>query len=61
MQNIFLNQNIEKLCKESKVEMLQLFELVTYLAANKEISLQDAQEHISALLNNTNDTIKTAS
>lgn len=61
MQNIFLNQNIEKLCKESKVEMLQLFELVTYLAAKKEISLQDAQEHISALLNNTNDTIKTAS
>ncbi len=47
MQNIFLNQNILKLkkaCKDNKVEMLQLIELVTYLAANKEISVQDALE-----------------
>lgn len=51
MQNIFLSQNIEKLCKDNKVEMLQLFELVTYLIAKKEISLQDAQKHIGMLFN----------
>lgn len=51
MQKIFLNQNIEKLCKNNKAEMLRLFELVTYLVATKEISLQDAQGHINTILN----------
>lgn len=46
MQNIFLSQNIEKLSKE---EMLQLFELITYLAAKKEISLQDAERYINII------------
>lgn len=49
MQNIFLSQNIKKL---DKMEMLQLFELVTYLAARKEISLQDATKYTSILFNN---------
>ena len=47
MKTVFLSENISKLkkeCKNNKVEMLQLFELVTYLAANKEISVQDAIE-----------------
>ena len=47
MTTIFLNENITKLkkaCKDNKVEMLQLFELVTYLAANEEISVNDALE-----------------
>lgn len=48
MKTIFLSQNIEKLCKE---EMLQLFELVTYLAATKEISLQDAERYTNKLFN----------
>lgn len=51
MQNIFLSQKIKKLCKDSKMEMLQLFELITYLAATKEISLQDAQELTTILFN----------
>ena len=62
MQNIFLSQNIKKLCKDNKVEMLQTFELITYLAATKQISLQDAQEHTSTLFNMLEDlNIKTAS
>ena len=48
MKTIFLSQNIEKLCKE---EMLQLFELVTYLAAKKEISLQDAERYTTKIFN----------
>jgi len=51
MKTIFLSQNIEKLCKDNKVEMLQLFELVTYLAAKKEISLQDAERYSNKLFN----------
>lgn len=54
MKSIFLNENIAKLkkaCKDNQVEMLQLFELITYLAANKEISLQDAKRHTSTLFN----------
>lgn len=48
METIFLSQNIEKLSKE---EMLQLFELVTYLTAKKEISLQDAERYTNKLFN----------
>lgn len=54
MQNIFLNQNISKLkkaCKDNKVEMLQLFELITYLAATKEITINDALKYTGVLFN----------
>jgi hypothetical protein len=51
MATFFLEQNIKKLSKDNKVEMLQLFELVTYLAATKEISLNDAQKYTSKLFN----------
>lgn len=51
MKSIFLTQNIKKLSKDNKAEMLRLFELVTYLAATKQISLQDAQEHARTLFN----------
>ena len=49
MANVFLSQEISKLQKGNKVEMLQLFELVTYLAATKEISLKDAQKYTGIL------------
>ena len=52
--NIFLSKEIEKLqkkCEVNKKEVLRLYELVTYLAASKEISLQDALRHTSILLN----------
>ena len=52
--NIFLSKEIEKLqknCDANKKEMLRLFELITYLAATKEISLQDAKQHTTILFN----------
>lgn len=54
MATIFLSQEITKLkkeCKDNKVEMLQLFELITYLAAKNEITLTDAQKYTSILFN----------
>ena len=48
MENIFLSQNIAKF---NKVEMLQLYELVTYLAATKEITLDEAQQYIRFIFN----------
>lgn len=50
--NIFLNQEIEKLQKNydaNKKEVLRLFELITYLAATKDISLKDALGYTSML------------
>ena len=52
MQNIFLNEKIAKLkkeCKDNKVEKLQLFELITYLALQKEISIDEAADLIKML------------
>ena len=49
---IFLNKKISKLAKESEInekELLQLLELVTYLAATKEISLQDATSYANTI------------
>lgn len=54
MTTYFLSKEISKLKKErkdNKVEMLQLFELITYLAATKEITLNDAQKYNSILFN----------
>lgn len=51
MKNIFLDKKISKLSKDNKVEMLQLFELITYLAANKEISLDEAYKYTSIIFN----------
>lgn len=50
--NIFLSKEIAKLqkkCEVNKKEMLRLFELITYLAATQEISLQDAKRHTDIL------------
>ena len=50
--NIFLSKEIAKLqkkCEVNKKEMLRLFELITYLAATKEISLLDAKRHTDIL------------
>lgn len=52
--NIFLSKEISKLQKKyevNKKELLRLFELITYLAATKEISLQDAKRHTTILFN----------
>lgn len=49
MQNIFLEKEISKLSKNNKEEMLRLFELITYLASIKEISLEDAV-HYSTII-----------
>ena len=51
MKTIFLSEKFSKLQKANKEEMLQLFELVTYLAATKQISLQDAEKYSSILFN----------
>ena len=50
--NIFLSKEIAKLqkkCGENEKEMLRLFELITYLAASKEITLKDALRYTSML------------
>lgn len=52
--NIFLAKEILKLQKKydaNKKELLRLFELVTYLAATKQISLQDATYYTDILIN----------
>ena len=48
-KNIFLFKNIEKLIKANKKEKILLFETITYLAANQEISLEDASSLIKLL------------
>lgn len=47
-KKLFLEKNIKILknkCDVSKDELRRLFELVTYLAVNKEISLDDAERY----------------
>lgn len=47
-KNIFLEKNIEILknkCDKTKGDLWRLFELVTYLTVNKEISLDDAERY----------------
>lgn len=47
-KKLFLEKNIKILknkCDVSKDELRRLFELVTYLAVNKEISLDDASNY----------------
>ena len=47
-KNIFLEKNIEILknkSDKSKGDLLQMFELVTYLTVTKEISLDDAERY----------------
>ena len=51
MKSIFLSENFSKLKKANKEEMLRFFELVTYLAATKEISLQDAEHYTTIIFN----------
>lgn len=49
---IFLSKEISKLKNKSEItkgELLRLFELVTYLTINKEITLTDA-EHYTTIL-----------
>lgn len=52
MQQIFLDQEIRKLqkkCVVSKGELWLMFELVTYLTINKEITLHDAERYTTVL------------
>lgn len=52
--NIFLSKEIkilQKKCEVNKKEVLRLYELITYLAATKEISLQDTLMYTSMLFN----------
>ena len=47
-KKLFLEKNIKILKNKSdktKGDLLQMFELVTYLAVNKEISLDDAERY----------------
>lgn len=47
-RNLFLEKNIKILknkCDKTKGELLQMYELVTYLAVNKEISLDEASNY----------------
>jgi hypothetical protein len=47
-KKLFLEKNIKILknkCDKSEGDLLQMFELVTYLAVNKEISLDDASNY----------------
>jgi len=47
-KKLFLEKNIKILknkCDKSEGDLLQMFELVTYLTANKEISLDDASNY----------------
>ena len=51
-KKIFLERNMEILKKNSertKGDLLRMFELVTYLAVNKEITLDDASNYASIL------------
>lgn len=52
MQNIFLDKEIRILKKKSdikKADLWLLFELVTYLTINGEISLYDAERYTATL------------
>lgn len=51
MKSIFLSKEIAKLQKANKAEMLRLFELITYLTASSEITLQDAQRYTRIIFN----------
>lgn len=51
-EKLFLEKNIEILKNnrnKTKGDLLRMFELVTYLAANKEISLDDAARYTYTL------------
>lgn len=51
-KKIFLEKNIEILknkCDKTKGDLWQMFELVTYLTVNKEISLDDAERYTYTL------------
>lgn len=51
-EKIFLERNMEILknnCERTKGDLLRMYELVTYLAVNKEISLDDATNYASIL------------
>ena len=52
MQVIFLEKEIRKLqkkCDVKKVDLWLLFELITYLTINGEITLYDAERYTTAL------------
>lgn len=52
MQQIFLDQEIRKLqkkCDVKKGDLWLLFELVTYLTINNEITLYDAERYTTVL------------
>lgn len=47
-KKLFLEKNIKILknkCDKSEGDLLRMFELVTYLTANKEITLEDASNY----------------
>lgn len=48
-KNISIIKNIKKLIKANKKEKIFILETITYLAANKEISLEDASQLIKML------------
>lgn len=51
-RNIFLEKNIKILknkCDVNKGDLWRMFELVTYLTVNKEISLDDAERYTYTL------------
>ena len=48
-KNIVVFKNIEKLVKANINEKMLLVETITYLAANREISLEDASSLIKLL------------
>lgn len=52
MQQIFLDREIRKLqkkCDVKKADLWLLFELVTYLTINNEITLYDAEQYAAKL------------
>lgn len=52
MQQIFLDKEIRKLqknCEVKKGDLWLLFELVTYLTINNEITLYDAEQYTAKL------------
>ena len=56
MQNIFLDENIKILQNKSEVkkeDLWRMFELVTYLTVNKEITLAEAERYTYTLFKMT--------